>query len=83
MNLATSARIIPAKPASVNDVLGSLDDVVTATVNKVLSAVTGGDANTTIEVPVNLDGKQIAKVTAPYVNDIFGVKVGLAARGQA
>ena len=83
MNLATSARIIPAKPASVNDVLGSLDDVVTTTVNKVLSAVTGGDANTTIEVPVNLDGKQIAKVTAPYVNNIFGVKVGLAARGQA
>jgi len=83
MNIATSARIIPAKPASVNDVLGSLDDVVTTTVNKVLSAVTGGDANTTIEVPVNLDGKQIAKVTAPYINNIFGVKVGLAARGQA
>ena len=82
MNIASSARINPTKPPTVNDILGSLDDVVTSTVNKVLSGISG-ESTTMIEVPINLDGKQIAKVTAPYVNNILGVKTGLAARGQA
>lgn len=81
MNIASSARINPVKPPTVNEVLGSLDEVVTATVNKVLAGISG-ESTTMIEVPINLDGKQIAKVTAPYVNNILGVKTGLAARGQ-
>lgn len=82
MNIATTARINPTKPPTVNDILGSLDDVVTSTVNKVLSGISG-ESTTMIEVPINLDGKQIAKVTAPYVNNLLGVRTGLAARGQA
>jgi len=81
MNLATSARVTKTIQPSVLDVL---DDVVSSTVNKVVASLSNSDdSKISIEVPVNLDGKQIAKVSAPHINNILGVKVGLAARGQA
>ena len=81
MNIATSARVTKVTQPSVLDVL---DDVVSATVNKVVASINGSDnSSLTIEVPLYMDGKQVAKATAPHINNILGVRTGLAARGQA
>lgn len=81
MNIATSARVTKVTQPSVLDVL---DDVVSATVNKVVASINSSDnSSLTIEVPLYMDGKQVAKATAPHINNILGVRTGLAARGQA
>ena len=81
MDIATSARVTKVTQPSVLDVL---DDVVSATVNKVVASINGSDnSSLTIEVPLYMDGKQVAKATAPHINNILGVRTGLAARGQA
>ena len=81
MNIATSAMVTKVTQPSVLDVL---DDVVSATVNKVVASINGSDnSSLTIEVPLYMDGKQVAMATAPHINNILGVRTGLSARGQA
>ncbi|NKF05305.1 phage tail tape measure protein [Clostridium gasigenes] len=51
-------------------VLATAESVATKVANSVMSSFSGGgNQNITIEVPVNLDGREIARITTPYVSN--------------
>ena len=62
---------------------GSLENALKDTFGKLSEITNSESSNVQIEVPVYLDGKQIAKVTTPYTDGILGTRSGLLGRGMA
>lgn len=64
----------------------SVSDIVNETVSSLMDKMfnnNNDESSTTIEVPVNLDGREIARVTAPHIDRELGSRWTLAARGHA
>ena len=68
--------------ASEDLVRKTAESVATKVAGSVLNGFTGNSQAQTIIVPVNLDGEQIAKVTASYDDKIQGRNIQLAGRNM-
>lgn len=80
MKLATTAQATTS-PSSVLDII---DNVVSSTVGSLMAALANdetSDTTVSIEIPLSLDGREVAKVTAPYtlkeINKINKLKSNL------
>ena len=82
MSLAASAQVRQSPQQST---ISAVNDAMSNIIGKITGSNTDANnsSSVTVEVPVNLDGKQIAKVTAPYINNMYGNKISMAGRGLA
>lgn len=80
-NLPRGSRIYNHE-ASEDLVRKTAESVATKVAGSVLNGFTGNSQVQTIIVPINLDGEQIAKVTASYDDKIQGRNIQLAGRNM-
>lgn len=82
IDLAAQAQANTTRQSSA---LENVGEVVSATVKKLMdindSKAKDPNANTTIEIPLHLDGKEVARATAPLINNMFGQMSLLSERG--
>ncbi len=84
VSLAASAQVTQVPKSSLSDMINT---AISATIKNLSDAKkdsdSAKDSKTVIEVPVYLDGKTIAKVTAPLINDLLGPMNNLSERSMA
>lgn len=78
-NLSSSTASTPATRG--NNIMDSLNNMVSKINGTTSNNSENTNTTTTINVPVSIDGKQVAKATSSYMNREQGMKLALEMRG--